>query len=99
MGSTVYDSPIQRRVSQVKEKNKLDEHITIYELFPDSFIKEHTQFSSIEELFENGGFTFIPEGAAAADEEDLDGHIFITTDYCSWEEMADAAAREYCARA
>lgn len=98
MGRTAFDGLIQRTVSRVKERNKLDGQITLNELFPDSFMKEHTQFFSIEELLEDGNFSFGPNEAVPAVEEDLDGHIFITTDFSSWEEMTDAAAGEYCAR-
>jgi hypothetical protein len=98
MGRTVFDGLIQKTVARVKTENKLDEHIHLSELFPDSFMKKHTQFSSVEELFESDNFTCGPDEAMSSDEEDLNGHIFITTDFSSWEEMTDAAAREYCAK-
>ncbi len=96
MGQMVINNSILKTVSKVKERNGMDEHMLLSELFPDSFMKERTQYSSIEELFENGLFLSGPD--QSADEEDIDGHIFITTDFSSWEEMAETAAKEYLAK-
>jgi hypothetical protein len=95
----IFNGSVQRTVLRVKKANNLDEHMLLSELFPDSFMKEHTQFSSIKEFLENGNFIYSSnEAIAAVDEEDLNGHIFITTDFNTWEEMTDAAAREYRAK-
>ncbi len=95
MAQMIINSPVLRTLSRAKEKNGIEERTLIGELFPDTFMKEHTRFSSIEELFESGSFVSLNQTPS---DEDIDGHVFITTDFNSWEEMADAAAKEYCAK-
>lgn len=96
MGRMIFNGSILKTLSRVIERYKLDEHILLSELFPDSFMEEHTRFFCIEELFESGFFICGPN-VKPADEEEIDGHIFIMTDFNTWEEMAEAAAQEYCA--
>lgn len=66
------------------------------ELFPPSFMREHTSFESIEDFLRDGDVDPDRDGDwdALAD-EGLDRHVRDTTAFDSWAEMKDAAKREW----
>jgi hypothetical protein len=69
--------------------------ISFGELFSASFMKEHTRFSDIDELFSEGGFEFNAEGLKSVDEKELDKHISAATDFDSWDDMMGTAFAEF----
>lgn len=74
-------------------------NVSFSELFPASFMKEHTSFSSIDELVAAGGFNV--ESASdfeSIPKDELDKHISSTTRFKSWKDMLDKAVTQYTAR-
>lgn len=76
--------------------SKLDEYekhgIPYEELFPTSFMKQCSSFSSFEEFFASGGFSdkCISDIDSIPDNE-LDRLVTSSTIFHSWEEMSDEA--------
>lgn len=65
-------------------------------LFNEKFMKEYTDFTTINELFEKGGFKLeSEEDLIQIDEKDLDEHIKNNTKFNSWEEMKQSAGALY----
>jgi hypothetical protein len=97
-GFNEFKKDLERLSKRASELN--GEHtFTFEELFPDSFIQKHTQFSTIDELFENGGFKInSEEDFDALPEDKLDQHISATTDFDCWKDMLGSAAEEYMAK-
>ena len=58
------------------------------DLFPGEFMKQYTEFESIQELLSSGGF-FInsEEDYEAIPDQDIDAYIQKTTKFGSWREM------------
>ncbi|WP_298705327.1 hypothetical protein [uncultured Veillonella sp.] len=66
------------------------------ELFPPSFMRHHTDSSSIDEFLDNSPFTIeSEEDFLAIPDEEWDNYIVAHTDFSSWEEMQGKAAEDY----
>lgn len=86
---------LQQNLERVNGENG----VPMRELFPDSFMRTHTEFGSIGDLFDRspweidsgGDFKQIPES-------EFDDYIVANTGFNSWEAMLTAAAREWIAR-
>lgn len=79
--------------------DKLKEQVPFDELFTSSFMKEHTPFSSIDELFSAGGFSIKSfEDFKAVSESVLNKHIAATTKFNTWQEFANEAGVKYAAK-
>lgn len=74
-------------------KNKT---ITFGDIFPASFMRKYTKFTSLYELFEKGGFLNesdeIPD---PLDENELDKHISKNSRFYSWLGMVELSVKEY----
>lgn len=57
----------------------------------DEFVQKHSNFSSMSELLEIGGFSSIEE----ADDEKFDQFISDNTDFDSWNDFLDNFAADY----
>ena len=90
---------LQRDLKRMEENaRKLEgkREILLSDLCPPDFMRLHTPFGSIGELFESGGFN------AATDEEfssipttELDAYISRVTKFNSWDEFLGKAGGEY----
>jgi hypothetical protein len=82
---------------EVTELSKINA-IGFKQLFSDSFIRRHTQFSTLNELFENSGFIIkSEEDFDTIDENELNKHLSAKTDFDSWDNMLGKAYDEYAA--
>ena len=69
------------------------------ELFPTSFMRKYTQFSSMDEMLIAGSFDIeSQEDFEAIPEELLDKHIAASTRFTSWEAMLEEATTQYVAK-
>lgn len=83
---------IQQTVEDLGEERS----VTFEELFTRGFMVAHTNFSTIDELLEAGGFhADTNEEFEAIPEDALDEHIARTTSFSSWEEMLGQATEQY----
>ncbi|WP_246029136.1 hypothetical protein [Paenibacillus humicus] len=86
---------MQRQAKELEGRRE----VTFEELFPPSFMIEHTNFSSFEELLEAGGFEVnSAEDFEAIPDDVFDQHIGKHTQFDSWENMQDSAVQEYAAK-
>ena len=66
------------------------------ELFTSEFMRQYTQYESIEELLSSGGFEVnSEEDYEAIPDEDIDAHVRKTTNFRSWKEMLTEAVQAY----
>ncbi len=82
---------IQKKAEELNEKE-----ILFSELFNNSFIAMHSNFSSFSELLEAGGFIVnSKEDFEAISDNKFDMHISKTTDFDNWKEMRQSAVEQY----
>lgn len=81
--------------------NKLDEiggknEVSFGELFPDRFIKTHTDFETLEDLFEESGYEVeTAEDFDQIPQEDWDNFIESHTEFSSWQDMMGKAFQRW----
>ncbi len=74
-------------------------NVAFGELFPTSFMRRYTSFSSMDELLEAGGFHVeSQEDFEAIPDEPFDEHIAATTKFSTWEDMLGEATSQYAAK-
>jgi hypothetical protein len=82
-----------KKIEQNAKRIDGENSIPFNELFPDNFMKQHTQYSSIEDMFNKSPFTIeSSEDFAAIDDDNWDIFIKSSTNFESWKQMQDAAA-------
>jgi hypothetical protein len=81
---------------ETAEDLKGKHRIQAEELFPPSFMAEHTSFETVDAFLVDGDFDPDRDGGwdALAD-EGLDQHVRETTDFDDWAEMKEAAKEEW----
>lgn len=73
--------------------------VPMSEILTDSFVSEHTEFSSLNELLDNSGFnTESAEDFEAIPDEPWDEYIKSVSDFDSWQDMLESAGAEWTAR-
>lgn len=73
--------------------------VPLSDLFPSSFMRKYTNFSSLDELFNAGGFKIeSQEDFEAIPDSELDKHISATTKFSSWQNMLNEAGVQYAAK-
>lgn len=81
-----------------KELSKT-KHVSFGELFPASFMRKYTSFSSMDELLDVGGFKVeSQEDFEAIPDAEFDKHIAASTRFNSWEDMLGEATSQYAAK-
>lgn len=76
------ESHLQKKAADVLAGTKFDD------LFPSEFMKQYTEFKSIEELLAFGGFVInSEEDYDSIPDKEIDAHIAKTTQFKSWREM------------
>lgn len=93
---------IERNLQQLSDNVEAmtGEHsIPLTELYPPAFMAEHTDFATIEEMFEASGFTMeTPEDFAAIPDAEWDAFIATRTRFDDWGTMQTKAAAEWFSR-
>jgi len=83
-----------------KKAGSLDgQQMSLAELFDPPFMLAYTQFNTIDELFEAGGFRIeSTEDLERLPEEELDRHVAAHTEFATWSDMFAAAGQEWAKR-
>ncbi|MGD9637515.1 MAG: hypothetical protein AB7U85_00475 [Alphaproteobacteria bacterium] len=89
----------QKKLEQLEENAKsLDgqHNIAIAELLTPEFVCHHTQFSSVDELFENSGFQIEnSDDFAAIPDKEWDTYIRSVSSFSDWHTMLSKASEEW----
>jgi hypothetical protein len=71
-------------------------HISLDELFNDSFMSQHTNSKSFAEFLQKGNFQVqVQEDVANIPDELFDRHVARDTKFANWKSMLDKANSEY----
>jgi len=82
-----------------KTNHENPNHITIQELFNESFMIKHSSFKSFDEFVENGNFQVKTiEDIGIIPEELFDRHVERRTNFSNWKSMLETANKEYANR-
>ncbi|MCZ8515457.1 hypothetical protein O9H85_24225 [Paenibacillus filicis] len=74
-------------------------HISLSELFNESFMSKHSSFKSFGEFIEKGNFQVkIQEDINNIPDELFDRHVVRETDFANWKSMLDTATMEYAGK-
>jgi hypothetical protein len=74
-------------------------HISLDELFNESFMSKHSSFKSFGEFVEKGNFQVkTHEDIDNIHDELFDRHVARETDFASWKSMLDTATKEYAGK-
>lgn len=83
---------MEQSVEQLANKQS----VSFEELFTYSFMKDNTNFTSIDELLKSGNFIVnSQEDFESLPEDELDVHIANTTKFSTWNEMFSSASDLY----
>lgn len=84
-----------------KKAEKLDgqHNVPVSELLTDSFVAQHTSFSSVDEMFKASGFKVeTQEDFAAIPDIEWDNYIRSVSNFDGWQSMLDAGVQEWAKR-
>lgn len=84
-----------------KKAEELDgkHNVPVSELLTDSFISQHTSFSSADEMFKESGFkTETQEDFAAIPDIEWNNYIRSVSSFDGWQSMLSAAGQEWAKR-
>ncbi len=74
-------------------------NVPVTELLTPSFVSKHTNFKSVEELFEKSGFKVeSPEDFEAISDTEWDNYIQSTSNFDNWNSMLSKATEEWVAK-
>lgn len=74
-------------------------HISLDELFNESFMSKHSSFKSFGEFLEKGNFQVkTHEDILNIHDELFDRHVVRETDFANWNAMLDTATKEYASK-
>jgi hypothetical protein len=86
---------LTRRVKELEGENS----IPFNELFSADFLKKYTDFSSVDDMFAKSGFTVTnQDDFKNIPDSKWDEFIKKNTKFSSWEEMTNAASKEWIDR-
>lgn len=81
-----------------KELSKT-KHVSFGELFPASFMRKYTSFSSMDELLDASSFkSETQEDFEAIPDDEFDKYIAANTKFKTWEDMLGEATSQYAAK-
>jgi hypothetical protein len=90
-----FQKDIEARLKRVSGEHK----VPFRELFPPSFMRQHSELPNIEALFMAGGYSLgSDEDFAKIPDEDWERLITSHTSFASWKEMMETAGAEYAGR-
>lgn len=85
-----------KELQDQKTTNEDPNHISLTELFNESFMRKHSSFRSFEDFLEKGNFQVKAlEDINNIHDELFDRHVVRETDFSDWESMLDTATKEY----
>lgn len=96
--TTGFDELEKRLEKMAKTAQELDgtHQVPLSDLLNSNFVQNYTKFSSMDELFQSGGFSYeSQEDFDAIPETQLDKHIAANSNFNSWQELLDEAAEQY----
>jgi len=74
-------------------------HISLDQLFNESFMNKHSRFNSFREFLEKGNFQVnTQEDINNIHDELFDRHVVRETDFANWKSMLDTANVEYASK-
>lgn len=74
-------------------------HISLDQLFNESFMNKHSRFNSFGEFLEKGNFQVnTQEDIHNIHDELFDRHVVRETDFANWKSMLDTANVEYASK-
>ncbi|WP_424766970.1 hypothetical protein [Paenibacillus sp. sgz302251] len=74
-------------------------HVTLDELFNESFMSKHSNFKSFEEFLEKGNFQVkTHEDINNIPDEFFDRHVARETQFADWQSMLERANKEYTSK-
>lgn len=81
------------------EKLSKEKQVSFSELFDKTFMKKYTNFSTFDELLENGNFVATTnEEFEAIPDDEFDLHVSKTTKFSCWGDMLNKATELYATR-
>lgn len=90
---------LTKNLNQMQDKLKQLEgtnRVPFGEIFNASFMSRYTRFSSIDEMFEAGGFQVdSEEDFQKIQEAELDAFVKSSTRFSAWKEMQEKASQEW----
>jgi hypothetical protein len=92
---------VRRKLEALQKRlGSLDgQQVSFGELFDPPFMFKYTQFRTLNEMFEAGGFHFSSQTEwDKLPKEELDRHVAAHTQFASWSQMQAAAAEEWTKR-
>ena len=93
---------LERELQQLADKAEAmeGEHsVPLVELCPPAFMAAHTDFATIEEMFEASGFAVeTPKDFAAIPDAEWDAFIASRTRFADWNTMQEKAAADWIGR-
>lgn len=90
-GLEKFKKELNQKVQNFNSKPK-----TFADVFDSSFMNTYTKFSSIDDFFNNGGFSInSKEDLENINESDLDKYVSNNSTFSSWNEMQKTASVEY----
>ncbi len=88
-----------KRLAKNAEEMHGKHQVKLIDLMPNEFIRKHSNFNSLEELFNASGYEVkTPEDFAAIPDQEWESFIVNNTKFESWEDMRRQAAVEYTKR-
>lgn len=85
-----------KELQDQKTTNEDPNHISLTELFNESFMRKHSSFRSFEDFLEKGNFQVKTlEDINNIHDELFDRHVVRETDFSDWESMLDTATKDY----
>ena len=87
---------LEKKLRELQDKlDRLEQQheVPLSEVLNDDFVSRHTAYSSITELFAAGGFK-----TGEVQEEKMDAFIRSVSKFQSWQDLVNAAAKEWSAK-
>lgn len=86
---------LKQNVAEIEGENP----VPFNEMFPDFFMMRNTNFSTIDEMFDKSGFIINKQGDFDdINVEKLDQFVNENTEFETWDEMKQAAGKEWILR-
>ncbi|MGW8114251.1 hypothetical protein ACVS9P_03550 [Caproicibacterium sp. NSD3] len=98
MKMTFNSSGLDELQERLERASNISDTISFEELFNNSFVHEHSTFSSLEELLKSGGYNTDRESFKKIPNDELDKFIKKSTDFDSWKDMQQSAANEWMSK-
>jgi len=90
---------LKKKLDDMKKKaEKLNgEHsVPLDELLDSSFMRQHTSYTSFDELLQDGGYSVeSQEDFESIPDDEFDRHVQKHTSFNDWQEMREAAAGDW----